>query len=49
LSNHAISSRDGRARGTKHGFALDDRPAYGRRADERHWAALLDLFARNLK
>jgi carboxymethylenebutenolidase len=34
--------------GTHHGFAFDDRPAYDRAADERHWAALLDLFARNL-
>lgn len=35
--------------GTKHGFAFDDRPAYDARADARHWAALLDLFARNLQ
>jgi carboxymethylenebutenolidase len=34
--------------GTHHGFAFDDRPAYDRSADDRHWAALLDLFARNL-
>ena len=34
--------------GTHHGFAFDDRPAYDRAADERHWSALLDLFARNL-
>jgi len=34
--------------GTHHGFAFDDRPAYDSRADDRHWAALLDLFARNL-
>lgn len=35
--------------GTHHGFAFDDRPAYDRAADERHWAALLDLFERNLR
>ena len=35
--------------GTRHGFAFDDRPAYDRQADERHWAALLDLFERNLR
>jgi len=35
--------------GTKHGFAFADRPAYDARADARHWAALLELFARNLK
>jgi carboxymethylenebutenolidase len=34
--------------GTHHGFAFDDRPAYHRAADDRHWAALLDLFDRNL-
>ncbi len=35
--------------GTHHGFAFDDRPAYDRAADDRHWAALLDLFERNLR
>ena len=35
--------------GTHHGFAFDDRPAYDRAADDRHWAALLDLFDRNLR
>ena len=34
--------------GTHHGFAFDDRPAYDAAADDRHWAALLDLFDRNL-
>jgi carboxymethylenebutenolidase len=34
--------------GTHHGFAFDDRPAYDKAADDRHWAALLDLFDRNL-
>jgi carboxymethylenebutenolidase len=34
--------------GTHHGFAFDDRPAYDAAADARHWAALLDLFDRNL-
>lgn len=31
-----------------HGFAFDDRPAYDQRADDRHWAAMLDLFERKL-
>jgi carboxymethylenebutenolidase len=35
--------------GTHHGFAFDDRPAYDRTADDRHWAVLLDLFDRNLR
>ncbi len=34
--------------GTHHGFAFDDRPAYDAAADARHWAAMLDLFGRNL-
>jgi carboxymethylenebutenolidase len=34
--------------GTHHGFAFDDRPAYDVAADARHWAAMLDLFDRNL-
>jgi hypothetical protein len=61
MSNHAIAcahgrgrahDRDGRGRdgwGTQHGFTFDDRPAYDARADARHWAALLELFARNLR
>ncbi len=43
-----VAGRVERYWGTEHGFAFDDRDAYDRRADERHWAALLDLFARNL-
>ena len=35
--------------GAHHGFAFDDRPAYDRVADDRHWSALLDLFDRNLR
>jgi carboxymethylenebutenolidase len=35
--------------GTHHGFAFDDRPAYDRAADDRHWAAMLDLFDRTLR
>jgi carboxymethylenebutenolidase len=35
--------------GTHHGFAFDDRPAYDAAADDRHWAAMLDLFERNLR
>ncbi len=35
--------------GTHHGFAFDDRPAYDAAADDRHWAALFDLFERNLR
>lgn len=44
-----VAGRVERYWGTHHGFAFDDRPAYDRRADDRHWAALLDLFARNLR
>jgi carboxymethylenebutenolidase len=43
-----VRGRAERYWGTQHGFAFDDRPAYDRAADERHWSALLDLFARNL-
>lgn len=43
------SGRVDRYWGTHHGFAFDDRPAYDATADDRHWAALLDLFARNLQ
>jgi carboxymethylenebutenolidase len=43
-----VAGRVERYWGNHHGFAFDDRPAYDRRADERHWAALLDLFERNL-
>ncbi len=35
--------------GTHHGFAFNDRGAYDESAAERHWVALLDLFARNLE
>lgn len=34
--------------GVKHGFTVPDHPAYDRAAAERHYAALADLFARNL-
>lgn len=34
--------------GMHHGFAFDDRPAYDRNADRRHWRELLGLFDRNL-
>jgi carboxymethylenebutenolidase len=44
-----VAGRVERYWGTHHGFAFDDRPAYDRRADDRHWAALLDLFERNLR
>ncbi|ANP52672.1 carboxymethylenebutenolidase [Streptomyces griseochromogenes] len=32
--------------GAQHGYTQADTPAYGREADERHWAALLDLLKR---
>ena len=44
-----VAGRVERYWGTHHGFAFDDRPAYDRRADDRHWAAMLDLFERNLR
>ena len=44
-----VAGRVERYWGTHHGFAFDDRPAYDRRADGRHWSALLDLFGRNLR
>ncbi|MDG1266729.1 MAG: dienelactone hydrolase family protein [Ilumatobacter sp.] len=44
-----VAGRVERYWGTHHGFAFDDRPAYNRRADNRHWAAMLDLFDRNLR
>ncbi|MGA9277940.1 dienelactone hydrolase family protein [Ilumatobacter sp.] len=44
-----VAGRVERYWGNHHGFAFDDRPAYDSRADDRHWAALLDLFARNLQ
>ena len=34
--------------GNHHGFAFNDRPAYDKAADQRHWAAVVDLFGRNL-
>jgi carboxymethylenebutenolidase len=32
--------------GARHGYTQSDTPAYDREADERHWAALLDLLDR---
>ncbi|MDA2803447.1 dienelactone hydrolase family protein [Nocardiopsis suaedae] len=34
--------------GAEHGFTMADTEAYAPEATERHWKALLDLFARNL-
>ncbi|MFF0226840.1 dienelactone hydrolase family protein [Streptomyces sp. NPDC004629] len=34
--------------GARHGYTQADTPAYDRAADERHWAALLDLLERTL-
>ncbi|MEU7057943.1 dienelactone hydrolase family protein [Streptomyces sp. NPDC046197] len=34
--------------GARHGYTQADTDAYDREADERHWAALLDLLRRNL-
>ncbi|MDT7607645.1 MAG: carboxymethylenebutenolidase, partial [Pseudonocardiales bacterium] len=31
-----------------HGFAVPDNPTYDSAADERHWAALTDLYGGNL-
>lgn len=49
MQHSGVAGRVERYWGTHHGFAFDDRPAYDRRADDRHWAALLDLFARKLQ
>lgn len=49
MQEAGVRGRVERYWGTHHGFAFDDRPAYDHRADERHWAALLDLFDRNLR
>ena len=49
MQDSGVAGRVERYWGTHHGFAFDDRPAYNSSADERHWAALLDLFARNLQ
>ena len=48
MQDSGVAGRVERYWGTHHGFAFDDRPAYDRRADDRHWAAMLDLFERNL-
>jgi carboxymethylenebutenolidase len=34
--------------GVKHGFAVDDTPAYDQAASELHWQRILNLFAANL-
>jgi carboxymethylenebutenolidase len=44
-----VRGRAERYWGTHHGFAFDDRPAYDAAADTRHWAAMLELFDRNLR
>lgn len=49
LRTAGVRGRVERYAGTHHGFAFEDRPAYDAVADERHWAALLDLFERNLQ
>lgn len=49
MQDSGVAGRVERYWGTHHGFAFDDRPAYNSSADDRHWAALLDLFARNLQ
>jgi carboxymethylenebutenolidase len=48
MQTAGVRGRVERYWGTHHGFAFDDRPAYDRAADDRHWAALFDLFERNL-
>lgn len=35
--------------GARHGYAVADSPVYDEAAAERHWAAMADLFGRNLK
>lgn len=48
MQSTEVAGRVERYWGQHHGFAFDDRPAYDQRADDRHWASLLDLFDRNL-
>ena len=36
-------------KGTEHGFAFPQRPAYDKTAAERHWECLFDLFGRTLR
>lgn len=48
MQDAEVAGRVERYWGTHHGFAFDDRPAYDPTADRRHWAALFDLFDRNL-
>jgi carboxymethylenebutenolidase len=36
-------------KGVRHGFAVNDSPAYNKEASERHWETLLDLFGEKLK
>jgi carboxymethylenebutenolidase len=48
MQQSGVAGRVERYWGTHHGFAFDDRPAYDQRADDRHWASLLDLFERTL-
>jgi carboxymethylenebutenolidase len=49
MQDSGVAGRAERYWGNHHGFAFDDRPAYDQRADDRHWAAMLDLFERNLQ
>jgi carboxymethylenebutenolidase len=49
MQQSTVAGRVERYWGCHHGFAFNDRPAYDRRADDRHWAALLDLLARTLQ
>ncbi len=49
MAASGVRGRLERYAGTDHGFAFNDRPAYDAEADQRHWEALLDLFARNLR
>jgi carboxymethylenebutenolidase len=48
MAESGVRGRLERYWGNHHGFAFDDRPAYDPEADQRHWAALFDLFERNL-
>ncbi len=48
MQSAGVRGRVERYWGNHHGFAFNDRPAYDPVADQRHWSALLDLFARNL-
>jgi carboxymethylenebutenolidase len=49
MTSSGVRGRLERFWGMHHGFAFNDRPQHDVEGERRHWEALLDLFARNLK